>query len=211
MDLVAALEHDRNVALVYWVGILFMAAVLIVCWLDVGPGHPIFSALLVGWTLMLGPGLVGPSIRLLPPRWCHVPAREHVVHRILGVSIFGWLLERSGWNRRNVYAVWGFSISRSRLLFRVLAARGGGGAHAACFAIHAVVATVAVFAGHPWGALGILLPGVVVHLYPVLLQRSIVLRVQPLLSKYGSRVHKGTRRIEVAEQPAAGDARNART
>jgi hypothetical protein len=31
-----------------------------------------------------------------------------------------------------------------------------------------------------------LLPGVVVHLYPVLLQRSIMLRLQPLLDNSGS-------------------------
>jgi hypothetical protein len=31
-----------------------------------------------------------------------------------------------------------------------------------------------------------LLPGVVVHLYPVLLQRSIMLRLQPLLEKTDS-------------------------
>lgn len=213
MDLITALEHDRKVAVAYWVGMLFMAAVLIVCWLsdDVGPGHPIFSVLLVGWTLMLGPGLVAPAIRLLPPRWCHVPARERVVHRVLGVSVFAWLLERSGWNRRNVYAVWGFSITRSHLLFRALAARAGGGAHAACFAIHAVLATAAVFAGHPWGAMMILLPGVVVHLYPVLLQRAIMLRVQPLLHRYGARVQKGPGGIVIAEQAAAGDARNTPT
>ena len=164
---------------------LFMAGVLIFCWFDddVGPGHPTFALLLVGWTLMLGPGLVGPSMRLLPPRWCRVPAGERVLHRILGVWIFGRLLERSGWNRRTVYPMWGSSITRTRLPFRALAARAGGGAHAACFAIHTLLGAVALFTGHPWGALWILLLGVVVHLYPVLLQRSIMLRLQPLLDK----------------------------
>jgi hypothetical protein len=50
----------------------------------------------------------------------------------------------------------------------------------------AVTAALAVLTGHAWGALWILLPGVVVHLYPVLLQRSIMLRLQPLLDKSGS-------------------------
>jgi hypothetical protein len=174
--------------MVYWIAMLFMAGVLIVCWFDgdVGPGHPVYALLLVAWTLILGPGLVGPSMRLLPPRWCRVPARERVLHRILGVSIFGWLLERSGWNRRSVYPVWGFSITRTRLSFRALAARAGGGAHAACFAIYTLLAASALFTGYPWGALWILLPGVVVHFYPVLLQRSIMLRLQPLLDKSGS-------------------------
>ena len=52
------------------------------------------------------------------------------------------------------------------------------------FAVHTLLAAVVLFTGHPWGAaLWILLPGVVVHLYPVLLQRSIMLRLQPLLDK----------------------------
>jgi hypothetical protein len=134
---------------------------------------------------MLGPGLVAPSIRFLPPRWWYVPARERVLHRILGVSIFAWLLERSGWNRHAVYPVWGSSITRARLAFRAVAARAGGGAHAACFVVHALLAVAALVSGYPWGALAILLPGVVIHLYPALLQRSIMLRVQPLLARYG--------------------------
>jgi hypothetical protein len=67
------------------------------------------------------------------------------------------------------------------------------------------LAAVALFTGHPWGALLILLPGVVLHLYPVLLQRSIMLRLQPLLDKSGSGASKGTRRIAIAEQANAAD------
>lgn len=185
-DLVALLQQDRKVALAYWTGIFVLAGVLVVCWLDddVGPGHPVFATLLTGWTLMLGPGLVAPAIRFLSPRWWRVPEGERVLHGILGVSVFGWLLDRSGWNQHAVYPTWGFSITRTRLTFRALAARAGGGAHAACFVIHALLAAVALLSGHPWGALGILLPGVVIHLYPALLQRSIMLRVQPLLERY---------------------------
>jgi hypothetical protein len=186
VDLVAALQHSRKLRTAYWSGMLFMAGCLIFFWFARGPDHPVFALLVIAWTAVLTPGIAVPLLRLLPPRWCRVPAGERVLHRILGVSIFGWLLERSGYNRRTVYPAWGFSITRTRLSFRALAARGGGGAHAACFAIHALLAALALFTGHPWGALGILLPGVVVHLYPVLLQRSIMLRLQPLMDKYGS-------------------------
>jgi hypothetical protein len=183
VDLIAALQHSRKLRMAYWSGMLFMAGCLIVFWFARGPGHPAFALLVIAWTTILTPGIAVPLLRLLPPRWCRVPAGERVLHRILGVSIFGWLLERSGYNRRNVYPAWGFSITRTRLSLRALAARGGSGAHAACFAIHALLAALALFTGHPWGALWILLPGVVVHLYPVLLQRSIMLRLQPLLEK----------------------------
>ncbi len=187
-DLVSALQHDRNVRRAYWIGMLFMAGVLIFCWFarKMGPGHPIFALLVTLWTAVLTPGVAVPVLRILPPRWCRVSAGEGVLHRLLGVRIFAWLLERSGWNRRNVYPAWGSSITRSRLPLRVLAARGGGGAHGVCFAIHALLAGIALFTRHPWGSLWILLPGVIVHLYPVLLQRSILLRLQPLMVKSAS-------------------------
>ena len=46
-----------------------------------------------------------------------------------------------------------------------------------------LLAVAALITAHPWGALWILLPGVVTHLYPMLLQRSIMLRIQPLLDQ----------------------------
>jgi hypothetical protein len=45
------------------------------------------------------------------------------------------------------------------------------------------VAAAALFSGHARTALWILLPGVVLHLYPTLLQRSILLRLQRLFDR----------------------------
>ena len=65
-----------------------------------------------------------------------------------------------------------------------LSIRASAGAHGASFGVHVLLAVVALLTGHPWSAaLWLLLPGVFVHLYPVLLQRSITLRLQPLLEK----------------------------
>lgn len=151
MDLVSVLQHDRNARWAYWIGMLFMAAVLIFCLFarKMGPGHPVFALLLTLWTAVLTAGVAVPVLRRLPPRCCRVPEGERVLHRLLGVSIFGWLLERSGWNHRNVYPAWGSAITRTRLPFRVLAARGGSGAHGVCFAIHVLLAAVALFTGRP--------------------------------------------------------------
>jgi hypothetical protein len=180
-DLVSILNRDTHAAVAYWIGILIGAGVLMVWWFARGPDHPGCALILTIWTAILTPGLAVPVLKRLPPRWHRVPSGERVLHRILGVRIFGWLLERSGWNRHHVYPAWESSITRTRLPFRALAARGGAGAHGVCFAIHVLLAALAIFTGHPWGALWMLLPGVVVHLYPVLLQRSIMLRLQPLL------------------------------
>jgi hypothetical protein len=80
----------------------------------------------------------------------------------------------------------GFDRTRAGLPSLEQSVRGAASAHGTCFAIHALLATLALFTGHPWGALWILLPGVVLHLYPVLLQRSLMLRLQSLLDKSGS-------------------------
>ncbi len=55
------------------------------------------------------------------------------------------------------------------------------GVHIAAVAIHSLLAALAFLTGHPSGVPGMLLPAVFVHLYPVLLQRSLLLRLQPLL------------------------------
>jgi hypothetical protein len=174
-----------STAVAYWSGVLISAAVLTFLWFDVKPG-PMFGLLLAMWTLLLGPGMAIPVMLRLPPGWFHISAGERVLHRVLGVDVFGWLLARSGYNRRVVHPQWGFSINRAGLSARALAARGGASAHGASFVIHLVLAAFALVRGYPWGAVWILLPGVVFHLYPVLLQRGILRRLQPLLRTPGA-------------------------
>jgi hypothetical protein len=180
---------ERAAAFVYWVGILFMAGLLIDRWFDddIGPDHPAYALLVTTWTFFLTPGVAIPAVllvtRLLPRHWFRVPAGERVFHRMLGVGNFGWLLERSGWNRHVVVPLRRFDGTRAGLRSLERSALGGIIAHGACFAIHLLLAAASLFTGHLWGALWILLPGMVLHLYPVLLQRSIMLRLQRLLDE----------------------------
>jgi hypothetical protein len=152
-----------------------------------GPDHPAYALLVTGWTWFLTPGVAIPAVllvtRLLPRHWFRVPAGERVFHRMLGVGTFGWLLERSRWNRHVVAPLRRFDGTRAGLPSLERSALGGIIAHGACFAVHLLLGAAALFSGHPWGAVWILLPGVVLHLYPVLLQRSIMLRLQPLLNE----------------------------
>jgi hypothetical protein len=168
---------------------LLMAAGVIVGWSSrrMGPGHPAYAVLVTVWTFFLTPGVAIPAVllvaRIFPRRRFRVFAGERVLHRMLGVGIFASLLERSGYNRRVVDPLRGFAGTRSGLPSLEQSARGGAIAHGTVFAIHLLLAVAALFSGYPWGALWILLPGVVLHLYPVLLQRSIMLRLQPLLER----------------------------
>jgi hypothetical protein len=175
-----------STAVTYWSGVLVSAAVLMFLWFHVKPG-PIYALLLTMWTFLLGPGIAVPVMLRLPPRWFHVSEGERFVHRMFGLDVFEWLLARSGYNRRVVHPQWSFSINRAGLPSRALAARGGASAHGASFVVHIVLAALTLLRGYPWGAAWILLPGVVLHLYPVLLQRAILLRLQPLLPKLTTR------------------------
>ena len=162
---------------------LFMGGLLIFCWFARGPDHPVYGLLVVSWTLVLGTVVAGPLVLSLPAGWFYVPPGERVLHRILGVGVFGWLLDRCGWNRYVALPMRGFNGTKTALRSLELSLRASASAHGACFAIHVLFAAFVLFIGHPRGALWILLPGVIVHLYPVLLQRSIMLRLQPVLEK----------------------------
>jgi hypothetical protein len=150
-----------STAVAYWSVMVVNAGVLIFLWSRGKADHPMYGLLVAICTGLLGPGMAIPVMLRLPPRWFRVPPGERVLHRILGVGVFGWLLERSGYNRRVVHPMWGFSINRAGLPFRAQAALGGASAHGAGFVIHIVLAALALFTGYSWRALWILLPGVV--------------------------------------------------
>ena len=183
---------ERAAAFVYWAGMLFMAGLLVDRWFDddMGPDHPAYALLVTTLTFFITPGVAIPAVllvtRLLPRHWFRVPAGERVFHRLLGVGTFGWLLERSGWNRHVVAPLRRFDGTSAGLRSLERSALGGIIAHGACFAVHLLLAAAALFTGHLRGALWILLPGVVLHLYPMLLQRSIMLRLQRLSDESGT-------------------------
>ncbi len=171
----------------YRLVLLFLALYLTVFWFVLGPSNPWYAVGVVGETFGLGPAVAAPVMRIVPRQWFRVPMGERVLHRILGVGIFCWLLDVSGWNRRVAESMRGFSGKRAGLSSLEQSVRGNVSAHGTCFAIHVLLAVLALSTRHPWSAtLWMLLPGVVVHLYPVLLQRSIMLRLQPLLDETSS-------------------------
>ena len=171
----------------YRLGLLFSAMYLTVFWFVLGPSNPWYAVMVVWGTCSLVLAVPAPVMRRVPRQWFRVPTGERVLHRIIGVGIFGWLLDVSGWNRHVPLRLRKFSGKRAGLPPLEQTVRRRASAHGICFAIHVLLAVLALFSRHPWSAaLWMMLPGVVVHLYPVLLQRSIMLRLQPLLDKTGS-------------------------
>jgi hypothetical protein len=173
----------------YW---LFWATYISVFWFVLGPPSKAAAAttpwyaVSVAWaTGALVIAVPAPAImRRVPRQWFRVPAAERVLHLALGVGVFGWLLDGSGWNRRILEPLRGFSGKRAGLPSLEQSVQAAAVSHGICFAIHVLLAVFTLFSRHPWSAaLWMLLPGVIMHLYPVLLQRSVMLRLQPLLDK----------------------------
>ena len=175
--------------------LLFLATYITVLWFVLGPASkvagattPLYAVSVACGTFGLVVAVPAPAVmRHVPRQWFRVPARERLLHRMLGIGVFGWLLDVSGWNRHFLEPLRGFSGKRAGLRFLEQSVRAAAVSHGICFAIHVLLAVLALFSRHPWSAaLWMLLPGVVVHLYPVLVQRSIMLRLQPLLDKTDS-------------------------
>lgn len=161
-----------------------VAAVLGGFWVAIGPGHPVFAVVAATWTLLLG-ALVGePLTRRTPDGWLRVPPAERIWHRRLGVARFDRLLDRIRWNRV-VARMRSYDGTRAALPALDRAVRESLVAHAAGFAVHAGLTVAAAAAGYGWGALWLLLGGLAVHAWPALLQRSLRLRLQPLLLRTG--------------------------
>lgn len=178
--------------------LLFLVIYITVLWFVLGPGSKVAGIATPWYAVSVACGTFGlvvavpaPAIaRHMPRQWFRVPVRERLFHRMLGVGVFGWLLDVSGWNPRFLEPLRGFSGKRSGLAALEQSLQAAAVSHGICFAIHVLLAVLALFSRHPWSAaLWMLLPGVVVHLYPVLLQRSIMLRLRPLLDKAAVSVH----------------------
>ena len=179
---------------IYWTGMLFSAVVVIFIGIvrRRAPDDPVYALFVVCWTWGFAPGVAAPGLRLLPRRWFRVPARERALHHMLGVGIFGRLLDVSGWNRHMAEPMRGFSRKRAGLPSLERSVRAATIAHGAGFAVHLLVAIVERLSAHPWAALWIVLSGLPTHFYPTLLQRSIMLRLQPVLDKLAAAENPGT-------------------
>lgn len=166
----------------YRIVLTFAAIQVVVTWFVFGPGSAWCGITVVMSTFALGPAIATPVMHRLPMRWFHVSTGEQVIHSVAGVKIFRWLLDASGWNRLVSNRLRRFPGTKGGLVALEASLRGNISAHGTCFIIHVLLAILSLFSEHPLvAAFWMLCPGIVVHLYPVLLQRSIMLRLYPLL------------------------------
>jgi hypothetical protein len=128
----------------YRLALLLSVTYLTVFWFVLGPGNPWYAVMVAWGTCSLEPAVAFPLMRRVPRQWFRVPTGERVLHRVVGVGIFGWLLDVSGWNHL-IKPMRGFSGKKAGLLFLEQHARAGAIAHGICFAIHVLLAVLALF------------------------------------------------------------------
>jgi hypothetical protein len=161
---------------------LAMGSLAVLLWFVLGPDNPFVPLTVTFCTANLGLAAIPLALRI-PARWYYVPRGERLLHLLLGVPAFGWLLDRSGWNRTVALPMRQLKVAKGSLPRLLKNIHASEGAHAIAFIPHAALALLALATGHTWGALWLLLPGIVVHINPVLLQRWKKLRVAPLLRR----------------------------
>lgn len=155
---------------------------LVTAWEAIGPDRPVF-AVVVG---MLSFGLVpfvGDAVAPHLPRWLvDAQPRERRLHRILLVPQVISLLDAVGWNtfigRRP-----GSGSTREGLRAIERSTRGNIAAHGVGAGVHLVVGIACAVGGSADVALLVLALGAVMHVWPVLIQRAVRLRLMPLLAR----------------------------
>lgn len=175
----------------YRIVLTFAAIQVVVVWLVLGPDSPWCGVTVVLGTFALGPAVATPITHRVPLQWFRVSKVERLIHSILGVKIFAWLLDASGWNRFVSKPLRRFSGKKTGLVALEKSLQSNVSAHGTCFIIHVLLTMLSLFSDKPLNAaLWMLCPGIIVHLYPVLLQRSIMLRLYPLLENFSQQTPK---------------------
>ena len=183
---VPVIQRDASESIPYRLVLVVLGVFAVWCWFLLGPANPGYALLVAMGTSALEPSLAFPLMRRVTYRHWRVSSGERLLQRMLGVSHFNSLLNFCGWNSL-IRRMRGFSGTKAGLLALERHAEAGAVAHTICFAIHVLLSGLALLMQRRLrGALMMLLPGLALHFYPILLQRSQLFRLRPLLEKAGS-------------------------
>ena len=155
------------------------AAAVAAAWMMVGPTGFAF-AWIAHFVLMAGVSVAldarsGP----LEHPWFRVRSWEAPLYGRIGACLYGRALDAIGWNRV-VERGRGFDGTRAGLAGLDRHTRSSEAGHLLCLVVASALAVAAVLAGSWAGALWLLGLGAVLHVYPVMLQRLLRVRIQVL-------------------------------
>lgn len=134
--------------------------------------------LLMAWVS----SMVGPRVRLPDHGWFRVGRWESRLYPALGVRLFGKLLDVTGWNRV-VARERGFNGTRAGLEELDQHTRRSEVGHSICVVVTGALALGVLSTGEWQGAVWLVALGLLVHLYPALLQRLLRARIHAISGK----------------------------
>lgn len=145
-------------------------------WYAIGPDHIVYAIVVQGAFLLMAL-LAGPSLVDVARSRYRVRGFEPLIYTALGAEALRRVLDSVGWNRviKQMRQEQG-TASRRRGSGRDRFLRGteqSETGHALGIVATGSLGLIAALTSHPVGALQILLVGVILHLYPVMIQRLV--------------------------------------
>ncbi|GAB3689454.1 glycosyl-4,4'-diaponeurosporenoate acyltransferase CrtO family protein [Nocardiopsis oceani] len=158
------------------------AAAVAAAWIMIGPTGFVF-AWIAHFVLMAGVSVaLDARSRPLEHPWFRVRRWEVPLYGRLGARLYGRALDAVGWNRV-VERGRGFDGTRAGLTGLDQHTRSSEAGHLLCLVVASVLAAAAVSMGSWAGALWLVGLGVLLHVYPVMLQRLLRVRIQVLAGR----------------------------
>lgn len=144
-------------------------------WNAIGPGQPVYAIVVQGGFLLMAL-LVGPPLSNVARARYRVTAMEPRIYAWLGAGLLQRFLNVTRWNRlvRQMREDANGTLGPRAFL---AGTERSETSHLVGAVATGLLGAVALAAGHPLGALQIVLVGVVVHCYPVMIQRTLRYRV----------------------------------
>lgn len=138
--------------------------------------------ILMAWVSLV----VGPRVRIPDHGWFRVRHWEARFYPALGVRLFGKLLDVIGWNRV-IAGERGFNGTREGLEELDQHTRRSEVGHSICLFVTVALASGVLTAGAWQCAVWLVALGLLLHLYPVLLQRLLRARIQSVSARLSRR------------------------
>lgn len=144
-------------------------------WFAIGPDHVVYAVIVQGGFLFMAL-LIGPSLVDTARSRYQVRSFEPRIYTLLGAEAFRRTLDVVGWNRviKNIRQAKNKELGTSRFLRGTEQSETG---HLLGLTATGLLVLIAVVTSHSVGALQILLIGVLLHVYPIMIQRLVRFRL----------------------------------
>ncbi len=157
------------------VGLFVGVGLAVTGWSAIGPDHVVYALVVQGGFFFMAL-LVGPVLTGVARSRYRVAAFEPRLYTLLGAELVRRALGFIGWNRlvRQMRQPKDRSLDRRRLVSGTERSETG---HLVGASATVLLAIVALAAAHPQGAWQILLVGLLMHWYPIMIQRIVRYRI----------------------------------